>query len=64
MNISFQKVRSHVGGVNGILLIIYAFVICLSSVLARDVISPAYILTAVIVIGVACFLICPFIMRF
>lgn len=64
MNISFQKVRSHVGGVNGILLIIYAFVICLSSVLARDVISPTYILTAVIVIGVACFLICPFIMRF
>lgn len=60
----FNKIRSHAGGLNGILLMIYVFVICLSRTLTRETISSSYILTATIMIGVLCFLICPLILRF
>lgn len=60
----FAKLRCYVGGLNGVLLIIYTFLICLSGVLTRDLISLSYILTATIIIGVMCFLICPLILRF
>lgn len=64
MKIYCAKLRSHIGGINGILLMVYAFLICLSGIWAKDTISLSYIFTATVIIGVLCFLICPLILRF
>lgn len=64
MKVFLSKMRDHVGGVNGILLMIYVFLIRLTGVFTREVVSPAYILITCLTVGILCFLLCPPILRF
>ena len=62
LKVVLQRIRSHVGGINGVLMMIYSFFIFFTSAITNDFTLQS-LAFSFIIIGFLCFLICPMLLR-